>query len=347
MTPAYTVLIADTSIRPEGIELLKKTASVVELPAYCAEEDLIAAAHDADAILARACVISKAVIQAAPRLKIVCRHGVGFDNVDVEECTRLGIPVSITEEANSEAVSEQAFACILALATRVAQANSNVRSGRWDRDRFVGVELHGKVLGIFGLGRIGSRTARHAAAFDMRVLACDPYITEGPAAACGADLVDGDTLLTRADFVSIHTPLNAETRHLIGKRELALMKATAMLVNTARGGIIDERALYEALVAGQLAGAALDVFEQEPVAADHPLLTLDTLLCSPHVAGQTEESMVRMSLGAAENILRVFRGEVPSSVVNPEVLSDRARVDWQTAKDPDPVGAPEIEVAVR
>ena len=326
---AHRILIADTSIAAAGSRLLEEAASVVTLPPYPTEAEMVERARDVDAILVRTSVVSGPVIRAAPALKVVSRHGVGIDNVDVAECTRHGIAVAITEEANAQAVSEHAFACMLAVANKVARADMDVRQGMWQRHKWVGIELHGKVLGIVGLGRIGSRVARHARAFDMQVLACDPYIPSARAAAVGATLVDLSTLLTRADFVSIHVPLNAETRHLCGRPEFDDMKPGAILVNTARGGVVDEQALGDALVGGRLAGAAVDVFEQEPVPPDHPLLALDNLLLSPHVAGQSEESMVRMSVGAAQNILHVLRGEQPSCLVNPEVLQDRSRVNWR------------------
>ena len=324
------VLIADDSIRPQGLELLRQSTELQQLPAYSSEAEIIEAASEVDGILLRTGTISAPVVETAPRLKIVSRHGVGYDNIDVEACTRHGVVVSITESANAQAVSEHAFACMLALANRIVAANAGIRQGRWDRAVNVGLELSGKVLGIFGLGRIGSRVARQATAFDMRVITCDPYIPEARVAEFKAELVDANALLQQADFVTLHLPLSAETRNLIGARELRVMKPTAYLVNTSRSGIIDETALYEALTSGEIAGAALDVFEQEPVAANHPLFELDNLLlCSPHVAGQSEESMVRMSVDAAQNILRVFRGEPPSFAVNPEVLNDHSRVAWR------------------
>jgi D-3-phosphoglycerate dehydrogenase len=320
---AFNVLITDASIRPEGIEMLEAVASLTVLQSYTPEAGIIEAAREADAILARAAVISEAVIQAAPKLKIVSRHGVGVDNVDVAACTRQGVLVSITGDANSEAVSEYAFGLLLAVARKVAQANAHIRAGQWNRDLFIGLELYGKVLGIIGLGRIGSRLGRHAAGFDMEVLAYDPYVDANAAQAAGIALVDLETLLRRADFISLHMPLTDETRHLIGPAELALMKSSAILVNTARGGLIDEAALYETLLNKRIAGAALDVFETEPLSQGNRLATLDNLLCSPHVAGQTEESLLRMSVDAAENILRVFRGETPLGIVNPEVLDQQ------------------------
>jgi D-3-phosphoglycerate dehydrogenase len=319
----FNVLITDASIRPEGIEMLEAVASLTVLQSYTPEAGIIEAAREADAILARAAVISEAVIQAAPKLKIVSRHGVGVDNVDVAACTRQGVLVSITGDANSEAVSEYAFGLLLAVARKVAQANAHIRAGQWNRDLFIGLELYGKVLGIIGLGRIGSRLGRHAAGFDMEALAYDPYVDANAAQAAGIALVDLETLLRRADFISLHMPLTDETRHLIGPAELALMKSSAILVNTARGGLIDEAALYETLLNKRIAGAALDVFETEPLSQGNRLATLDNLLCSPHVAGQTEESLLRMSVDAAENILRVFRGETPLGIVNPEVLDQQ------------------------
>ncbi len=326
----HRVLIADTSIRAEGLRLLEESVSIIELPAYSSERNLIDAATDVDGILARACVISAPVILAAKRLKIVSRHGVGFDNVDVAECTRQGIAVSITEEANAQAVSEHAFAGMLAVANRIVPAHEAVRAGKWDRSKWVGVELHGKVLGIIGLGRIGSRMARQGAGFDMEIFASDPYIDSVDATRVGATLVDLKTLLRRSDFISLHAPLKEETRHLIGSSELDMMKSSVILVNTSRGGVIDDGALCHALATGAIAGAAIDVFEEEPVAADHPLLEMANVLYSPHVAGQSEESMVRMSVGAAQNILRALHGDPPSCLVNPEVLTDKSRINWRS-----------------
>ena len=329
---SFKVLITDTGVHPLGIRMLEAAAQVVDVPPSATEDEIAEAAKDVDAILARVCRISRRVILAAPKLKIVSRHGVGVDNVDVEECTRNGIAVAITEEATCQAVCEHTFACMLALANKVTAADREIRAGKWERHKWVGVELHGKTLGILGLGPIGSRTAKHAAAFEMEVIACDPYVEETAASELGVSLVDFETLLGRADFLSLHVPLTPETKGIIGPRELDSMKPSAILVNTCRGGVVDEKALHRALVDGGIAGAAIDVFEQEPVPADHPLLQLDNILCTPHIAGQSAESMVRMSQAAAENILCVLRGERPSQVVNPEVLQDRSRINWKTGK---------------
>lgn len=320
-TKTHKVLIADAAIHPDGIKLLEAVADLTLLPSYSTEAELVSAAGDVDAILARTSKITAAVIAASPKLKIVSRHGVGVDSVDLEACNRHGVLVTITGDANAVAVSEHAFGCLLAMARKITQAHANIKAGKWERDRIIGVELYQKVLGLIGLGRIGSNIARRAKAFEMEVIAYDPYARPETAQQLGVPLVDLPTLLRRSDFISLHVPLTKETRHIIGQAELAQMKPSAILVNTARGGLIDEQALYESLVAQRIAGAALDVFEQEPLPAHHPLTQLDNVLFSPHVAGQTAEALRRMSVGAAENILAVLRGEIPPFVVNPEVLN--------------------------
>jgi D-3-phosphoglycerate dehydrogenase len=325
---AYKVLIPDAAIHPDGIHMLEEVAALTLLPSYSPQETLVAAAKDVDAILARTSIISRPVIEASSKLKIVSRHGVGVDSVDVAACTQHGVLVTITGDANSEAVSDHAFGCLLAVARKITTAHAAIKAGRWERDRIVGVELYRKTLGLIGLGRIGSRMVKRAKGFDMEVLVYDPYVTTETARPLGVTLVDLPTLLRQADFISLHVPLTDETRHIIGQAELDLMKPSAILVNTARGGLIDEKSLYESLAAGRIAGAALDVFEQEPLPPNHPLTRLDNILFSPHVAGQTAEALQRMSVGAAENILRVFRGEAPPFVVNPEVLNSTSRIKW-------------------
>ena len=326
----YKVLVTDHNIRPEGLELLRDNgADLIVLQAYSRLEQVIEAAADADAILARVARITAGAVRASPNLKVVSRHGVGYDSVDVEECTRLGVAVTTSGDANSEAVSEYAFTNLMAAARKLTRSNWEVKSGVWNRDNIVGVELHGKTLGIIGLGRIGSRLARHTRGFDMHLLVHDPYADATVVDELGATLVDLPTLLQKADFISLHTPLNDETRHLISEPEFSLMKSSAILVNTARGGLIDEEALYDALTAGRIAGAALDVFEQEPLPENHSLIQLENLSCSPHIAGQTEESLVRTSIASAQNILKIFDGIPPDDLVNPEVLQNSSRIHWQ------------------
>lgn len=329
----FKVLVTDHNIRPDGLDLLKENGAEVEiLQAFSPQETLVEASRDVDGILARAATITKDVL-SSPNLKVVSRHGVGYENVDIEECTRLGIAVTISGDANSQAVSEHAFALLMAAARNLVVANRIVQSNSWDRDGVVAVELHRKTLGIIGLGRIGSRLSRQASGFDMEVLVYDPYASDDAIQAAGASRTNLDGLLSRADFISLHVPLTDETRHIIGKAELERMKPTAIIANTARGELIDEQALYDALVNGGIAGAGLDVFEEEPPSENHFLLGLDNVICSPHVAGQTAEALVRTSLASAENVLRVLRGEVPDILVNQEVLDDSSRISWQPKND--------------
>ncbi len=316
----HKVLIADSSIRPQGVQMVQAVAEVTFLPPHAPERDLLEGAREVDAILARSAKLSRTVIEGTRRLKIISRHGVGVDSVDVAACTERGILVTITGDANSEAVSEYAFGLLLATARKIAAAHADLASGQWRRENFPGVELFGKTLGIIGLGRIGSRFAKHAQGFDMTVLAYDPYADAERARSLQVSLVDLKELLGRADFITIHTPLTAETTRLIGQAEFDQMKPSAILVNAARGALIDEAALYRALKSKRIAGAGLDAFAKEPLATDHPLRELENVVMTPHIAGQTEEAMVRMSTGAAENILRVLRGEMPDNIVNPEVL---------------------------
>lgn len=326
----HRVLVIATSIRPEGVRLLETAAKLTFIPDHASQEETAQAAVNADAILARTGRVTRRVIEAAPRLKIVARHGVGYDNVDVQACTERGIVVTTTGDANSEAVSEHTMGCLLAAARQIPLANAAVKRGIWDRESVHGIELAGKTLGLVGLGRIGSRVAKHARGFDMRVIAHDPYADPEWARSLDVTLVDLEPLLREADFVSLHAPLMPETRHMIGAEQFALMKPSAILVNTSRGGLIDEAALCQALADRRIAGAALDVFAQEPLPADHPFMRLDNVICTPHVGGQTDEALVRMAVCAAECILRVLRGERPDYVVNPEVLQNTARVAWKS-----------------
>lgn len=316
------VVFTDASIRREARELLAPTCDVRVLTEYSSEQALMAACADADAILARLGTITGRVIEHAPRLRIIARHGVGVDAVDMEAATRRGIVVTTTGSENAAAVAEYTFALLLALLRKVVRADGEMRSGAWSRDPLVGAELDGRTLGIVGLGAIGRRVARQAMGFGMRVLAADPHLlTSGDAQI---ELTSLEDLLPRADVVTLHTRLTADTAHLIDARTLALMKPGACLVNTARGELVDERALVEALSSGALAGAALDTYEHEPLPADSPLRKLPNVVLSPHVAGQTEEALVRVATSAAQAILDDFAGRRPRHVYNPEAYDVRA-----------------------
>jgi D-3-phosphoglycerate dehydrogenase len=256
-------------------------------------------------------------------MKVVARIGVGYDAVDVPALTAKRIPLMVAGTANSPSVAEQAMHMMLALAKRGAELHQMVREGKW-RDRLQGVpfDLCGKTLLIVGFGRIGTRTAKRCQAMEMEVLVYDPYKPAAEIKAAGCEPVaDLDAALPRADFVSIHCPKTPETVSMFNGARLARMKPSAYLVNTARGGIIDEPALYAALEGGKLAGAGLDVFEKEPTPPDNPLLTLPNVISAPHMAGVTRESLDRMGLQTALNILSVLDGQpIRENVINREVL---------------------------
>ena len=327
---AYKVIVTDHNIRPEGLSLLEEDGIDLQiLQAFSPHDILVDASRDVDGILARAATITADVL-TSPRLKVVSRHGVSYENVDLDVCNQLGIAVTISSDANAQAVSEHAFALLMAASRDLRAAQDIVQANTWDRDGVSAYELHRKTLGIVGLGRIGSRLAKQATGFDMKILVHDPYASADAIATTGGTRVSLQDLLTRSDYVSLHTPLTDETRGIIGAPELALMKPTAFIANTARGELIDEGALYRALVNKQIAGAGLEVFHDEPPPADHPLLGLDNVICTPHVAGQTAEALVRTSIAAAKNIRSIFRGEELDILVNREVLSDRTRIAWRS-----------------
>jgi glyoxylate reductase len=276
--------------------------------------------------------IDEEVIAAAPRLRVISNCAVGYDNIDVAAATRRGILVCNTPGVLTETTADLAWALLLAAARRISEAERYLRAGRWQSwspQLMLGQDVHGAVLGIIGLGRIGEAVARRAQGFAMRVLYYDterkPAAEQalggrgGPAAA--PRFVELEVLLREADFVSIHTPLTGATRHLIGARELAMMKPTAVLVNTARGPVVDQRALAEALRDGRIFAAGLDVFESEPVPMGDPLLALDNVLLLPHVGSASVATRTRMATMAAENLLAALRGERPANLVNPEALS--------------------------
>jgi D-3-phosphoglycerate dehydrogenase len=295
---------------------------VRELPAPSRGE-LLAAMTDTAAILVRTQRIDAAVIAAAAGLRVVSRHGVGYDNVDVAALTARGIPLAIAATANMVAVAEHTLWMMLELTKRGRELDGMTRSGDWGaRARPLSVELAGRTLLIVGFGRIGSRVAARARAFDMRVLVLDPY---GPAErirAAGCEPVpDLAPALAAADIVSLHCPLTPATRRMLDDGALAALRPHAIVVNTARGGLIDEAALADALRDGRLAGAGIDVFETEPAPRDHPLLGLPRALVSPHSAGVTCEAAARMAIESAENVVAALDGRLdPAVVVNPEVL---------------------------
>lgn len=289
------------------------------------KEELLAALGDIDGLLGSAQLpLDAQVLAAAPRLRVVSNFGVGYDNVDLEVATRRGVIVCNTPGVLTDAVADLTMAMVLSLARKLPEAERFVREGRWSPGRTapLGTDLGGKTLGIVGLGRIGRAVAQRARCFGVAVCFYDQFRDPGEDAAfCAYRALDD--LLRESDFVTLHVNLTDETRGLIGARELALMKPTAYLINTSRGQVVDQAALVEALRAGRIAGAALDVLEQEPPAPDDPILHLPNLLLLPHIGSATVETRLAMLELAIENLLAALRGETPPSVVNPEALARR------------------------
>ncbi len=280
--------------------------------------------READALLVQYGDVDRRVIEGLPRLRLLVRYGVGVDGIDVAAATERGIPVVNVPDYGTDEVANHAVALLLALARKLPALDRQVRGGGWDVFAVQPVHrLAGRTVGILGCGRIGSRVARKLAGFDVRLLAHDPYVERLPAGVTG---VSFDRLLAESDFLTIHCPLTAETRHLFGRAALGRMKPTAVLVNTARGGIVDTAALVEALEAGRLAGAGLDVTEPEPLAPGHPLRRLEGVIVTPHAAWYSEEGRGDLKRRVAEETVRVLvRGEPPLHCVNPEALGAGAR----------------------
>jgi D-3-phosphoglycerate dehydrogenase len=284
------------------------------------QQPLVQAVADVQAVLVRVAKLTAEVIQAGKRLRIIGKHGVGTDNIDIPAATKQGVLVTNTPQANSTSVAEHALALLLAVARRIGESDRDLATGKIRAQKvYQGVELSGKVMGIVGLGSAGYRLARMAGqGLGMHVIGFDPYKSPWPADV--EHFQDLAALLSQADFISIHVPLTKETRNLIGRESLPTMKPSAILVNTARGGVVDEAAVAEALKAGRIGGAGLDVIESEPLKPDHPLNGVPNLILTPHMAGVTEEAMMHMAQDAAEDIVRVLTGERPKYPVNRELV---------------------------
>ncbi len=326
----YRILVTDklaeeglARLREEpGVEIVVDTKLAKDVPA------LRAALAEADGIAIRSGTqLTAEVLAGQKRLKAIVRAGVGVDNIDVAAATRLGIVVMNTPGGNTVSTAEHTLALMLSLARNVAPANDSLKAGKWDRNKFTGTQLEGKTLGVVGLGRVGLTVADRARAFGMTVIGFDPFLSSDRALEHGVESVARlDDLWARCDFITLHTPLTPETRNVVGKRELALMKPTARIINCARGGLIDEPALLEALDAGKLAGAAIDVFEPEPPPADHPLVKHPRVLVTPHLGASTDEAQVSVAVEAAHLITDyLVRGQVRFSVNTPTL--DRAEFE--------------------
>src|SRR5579883_1858873 len=313
------ILIAEP-LAPAGIELFRSQPGwnvIVSNPkeyAQCLES--------ADALLVRSAVqVNRAVLAKAPRLRVIGRAGVGVDNVDLDAATEAGVLVMNTPGGNAISVAEHTFALMLAMARHIPQANASTRAGKWEKKKFCGNELRGKTLGIVGLGSIGREVVRRARAFEMRIVAHDPYVTSKLAQDLGVELVDLDSLYAASDYITLHVAATPETQGMLSRDAFARMKDGVRIVNCARGELIDECALADALASGKVADAALDVFASEPVPAGYGLFASESVLATPHIGGSTEEAQEIVGVRIAEQVVEYLKNGVAIHAVNMPALS--------------------------
>ena len=313
----HKVLVTD-SIAPSGLDILRAAEDVeLDYRPGLAGEELLEAVAQSDALITRSgTAVTSELVNAGTRLRIIGRAGVGLDNVDVEACTARGILVINAPTANIMSATEHTMAMLLALCRNIPEAHASVKRGEWTRSKFMGTELDGKTLGVIGLGRIGTRVTTRARGFGMRVIAYDPYIAASVYEKVGAAKVSLDQLLEQADVITVHTPMTDETRSLIGANELAKTKDGVIVLNIARGGIYEEQALADALNSGKVAGAAIDVYIDEPPPPAHPLLTAKNVILSPHIGANTIEAQDRVAVQTAEMVIEALRGSIFVSAVN-------------------------------
>jgi D-3-phosphoglycerate dehydrogenase len=311
----YHILVAD-DILPEGLAVLRAAPDAHTDDLRLSRADLLARIGGYDALIIRSGTpVDRALIERGARLKVIGRAGISLSNVDIAAATERGVMVLHTPQANSLATAEHTFALLLAVCRHIPQAEASLRRGEWERSRFLGAQLHGKTLGVIGFGRVGQLVAARALAFGMNVLAYDPYLDLELARQLRVTVTSFNDLLARADILSLHAVLTPETRRLIGAPELARAKRGALFINTAHGELVDEAALHAALVSGQLAGAALDVYAHEPP-FDSPLLQLPNVICIPHLGASTVEAQRDVSIQIAQHVLEALRGENYHNVVN-------------------------------
>jgi len=296
------IFIAD-DVSDNGLQPLREAGFAVEKRIKLASPELLAAVADCEGLIVRSeTKVNAGLMDGAAKLRVIGRAGVGVDNIDVSAATARGIVVMNAPDGNTITTAEHTIALLVALARNVPQANSSVKAAKWERKRFVGAELQGKTLGIVGLGRIGRAVAARARAFGMRIVAHDPFIAGEQARELEIESAPLDEVFSRADFLTVHTPLTNDTRAIVGREAFAKMKTGARIINCARGGLVDEAALFDALKSGRIAGAALDVFEQEPPPADHPLLSLEQVIVTPHLGASTTEAQEGVAFTVAEQM---------------------------------------------
>jgi len=303
------ILVSDP-LAQEGLKILNEVKEFqVDVLPDLKPDALKEIIKDYDALIVRSATkVTKAIIDAAAALKVIGRAGVGLDNVDLEAATQKGIIVMNTPAGNTISTCEHTMSMILALSRNIPQANASTKKGEWKRSKFMGIELYGKTLGIVGFGRIGTEVAKRAFSFGMKVLAYDPFLSREVAEGLGVEVVELRELLESSDFITVHTPFTEETKHMISAKEFAIMKKGVRIINCARGGIIDEVALSNAIKEGKVAGAAMDVFEKEPLSAESELLKLDNVVTTPHLGASTEEAQVNVSIEVAEIVRDALLG---------------------------------------
>ncbi len=297
----------------EPVEYLKEHG--FELIRVESREELEKFVEDADAMIVGTMKVDRSIIERAKKLKIIAKHGVGTDNIDLESATEFGVPVVIVKETNSESVAELVIGFIFTLSRRLIQAHNDLYFSKSWKD-WMGYEISGKTLGIVGYGSIGKKVALKAHCLGMKILATDPKVRYFPDWVENVSLED---LLRRSDFVTLHVPLYDSTKGMIGYEELKLMKRSAFLINTSRGGVVNERDLVKAVEEGEISGAALDVFEEEPP-YDSPVFSCEKIVTTPHIGSHTHEAVFRMGMSVAKSIVEFFNGSIPEGIVNPEAL---------------------------
>ncbi|MDD5044259.1 MAG: phosphoglycerate dehydrogenase [Candidatus Omnitrophica bacterium] len=322
------ILVSD-SLSEEGLKILKEVKEFkVDVNTGLKPEQLKEVIKDYDALLVRSATkVTKDIIAAAKNLKVIGRAGVGLDNVDLEAATQKGIIVMNTPGGNTISTAEHAMSLLLSMSRNIPQASASLKKGEWQRNKFMGVELYQKTLGIVGLGRIGREVAKRAIAFGMKVLAFDPFLSKEVAASLKVEVVELETLFKKSDFITVHVPGGAETKHLISDKEFALMKNGVKVINCARGGIIDEAALAKAVKSGKVSAAALDVFEKEPPPPDLELFSLDKVIVTPHLGASTEEAQVNVAVEVAEVVRDALLGRGIRNAANyPSVEAETYRI---------------------
>jgi len=308
------VLVSDP-LSEEGIEILKKEATV-DLETNLTQEELINKIKEYDALVIRSGTkVTKEVIESGKKLKIIGRAGVGVDNIDIEAATKRGIIVANAPEGNTISAAEHTIAMLLSMSRNIPQANTSLKNKEWNRKKFMGVEVCDKILGVIGLGRVGSEVAKRALGLEMKVLAYDPFISEERAKELGVKLTTVDEICKEADYITVHTPLNKDTKDLINDNNFKLMKKGVRIINCARGGIINEEALCRAIKNGIVEGAALDVFVQEPP-LNSPLLDFDKVVVTPHLGASTHEAQINVAVSVAKEVLNALKGLPVKNAIN-------------------------------